>query len=228
MQLTALSSRFLVSYVLFMSVTFDFISTALQSPEDLAWDDTQIIPKDTFLETDPSNSLPLDLGGSDSSSIASDMFDISDSDADSLLTWNSVDVILPMEADILTLATSCPMGEGNFGFYNDGSLADDLALQARDDGTTTTICPNEAKDQTMIDPATLDLFLDPENAIPDRFRPQDLTKPKKNGIPPDVMEFGECFLPFLTPCCCEGTYSWGAVSIWGRIVTSIEACSLSM
>lgn len=212
----------------FIFAILTLITAAPQAEEGFGWGDTDIgtYPDDVFVEP---SSLFSDIG-SDPSFSASGSWDISNG-AEGSPTWSLQDSV-PIAADISTSGSSCSVGDDNL--FEDDSLVDDVTLQARDDGSTMCVPP---KGEQLVIPS-LDLFRDARPKIPQipkKYVPPELNKPPKTKFipPPDprgsvVKEYGQCFLPYVTRCCCEGIYAWGSGGIWGAVIESIRECSISM
>lgn len=133
----------------------------------------------------------------------------------------------PIEAsapDSLPFQSSCQtQSDDLFGAIG---LADDEMLQGRDNNAA--ICADPERSQKI----DHNMLLSPYTGqkIPETFRPGK--KYPELGVilsdPPGsfIREYGECFLPYMTRCCCYGTYSWGKASVWGPIVEQIDWCSV--
>lgn len=210
--------RLSLSHSLVMIATLNLIPADPLSTDLFAWDYSSIESNsdDMLYEPEQPGPLPLDLV-SDSSLMASELSEFSSSDATGSSNWDSrIQVIAPGS---FPLESSCQT-ESNDLFSDDG-LAGDGILKARDKSPAT--CRDQEEDQTIDSNA-------PKN-IPGVFSPADLTKKKKYAIPSDpsgsiILEYGNCFLPYLTRCCCTGSYAWGSLSIWGYTLTQIEKCSV--
>lgn len=161
---------------------------------------------------------------SDTSLIASGLSDSSSSEAAGSSNWDSLTEFYTSESffpqDFCQAQSENPFGDDGF--------ADDWMLRARDDGAAT--CEYPKSDQTPnLDP---DIMLRLDQNIPKVFAPLDLKKPKKDVPPPPdpnrriVKEYEECFLPYLTRCCCTGFSAWGDYTIWGDTLAQINECSV--
>ena len=217
--------RFAVFLCLLMMTTLNPISADPPSTDFLAFYDSSIEsnPDEFSFGPDQPGSLPFD----DSSFMVSALSDSSDIDAKGSYFWKDYGDT-SVAADWTTLDSSCQTGD-NF-LFDDDSLAGDGILQARRDDDAG-MCSIREEDPAI--DSGLDSFRGSGINIPKIFTPTDLTKQKKLWIPPDpvgsfVGEYGECFLPYLSRCCCSGSYAWGGTSIWGHTLQYIWDCSVGM
>lgn len=160
----------------------------------------------------------------------SELSDFSNSNAEEFPNLNSYDEFL-LAADPPPLGSPCDMGSNVL--FDDNTFAGDGTLQARDEDGA--LCQTREK-APPID-LNLDLFKDPEDQLRNILSPLDINIPAIFGkpkqpyrIPPDppgdpIKEYGKCFLPFETRCCCQGFYLWGPPGIWGLTIDQILDCS---
>ena len=176
-------------------------------------------PDDLYNGLDRPQGLPPDLVA-DPSLMASGLLDFGSSDALGSTDWDSpIEITAP---NSFFLQSSCQMPSEDL--FGDVGLADDWMLRARDNNGAA--CADPESDQTINFGTIIPPQFNQEiPKIPGTFSPLDIKKPQKDTIPP-VVEYGDCFLPFLTRCCCVGSLVWGDKGLWGFTLDRIDDCSV--